>query len=863
MTQRRIFLTIVPVLFLSLAFEWGCGGPDPVVPQDKLVGQWVAEKLGPRGDRLLLTLASEADVRQTTFNAIPLSGEAYPITSGSYSIDGNKLVFKLTELKSFSSPYTVSENRLILGTEAYDRVTGPLEGSQIGGQVRISEEAGHRSISVKSQPDFVPGEIVVKYRDGTFGKMVLKPDESRPSSLSLSEEFDSVDLAERGFRLMERQVGVRDRLIEATLKKIEGLKGESASSVGALKTSGGISQEKEVEWAVPNAILRTQSIPSDPHYPEQWSLPLLGMIDTWTQVTAPSPVQSVVVAVIDTGIVTHPDLEGRILPDGWDFTSRKGYDPDTKKIIDNLDMDDPPGPDNNPTDPGDRRNMGFSGSESSWHGSHLAGIIAAKTNNKIGIAGLVTDSVKVLPIRAMGYKGIGTLYDVTQAVLYAAQLPNIADCKFTTSEEGGLTLYTVEKGTCKSGSRPKADVINLSLAGGMSAEAAKPLADAIAAASSKGVVIVAAAGNEHRRATEARPVYPASDPNVISVGAVCPNLAFAKSYSNFGDRQFLVAPGGCGSSDILGTIDTGVQGGYGALHGTSQAAAAVSGIAAMVIGEFKARSASFRPYDVRKILQETAIDLGDSGWDEYYGYGLVNACGAVVKAKGGAATGAAALRLSSEFVDLGRLGSTHTVIASSGCGGAGVTGVSATRKTDDGADWLEVSASGTTAPSRVVLKVKRAGLKPGEYRGGVTISSSGGSKTVQVKMSVDSNGGSSDIDDLLREVEGFLSKRPAADSGLVYKNEINVGEVRIELIDPTTRASKGYLTTDFQADYYFQFVRVPPGSYGLQAGIDENRDGKICQTGEDEPCLVYGTRSNPTVIVVTASTKKNDLVLDY
>jgi serine protease len=420
--------------------------------------------------------------------------------------------------------------------------------------------------------------------------------------------------------------------------------------------------------------------------------------------------------------------------------------------------------------------------------------------------------------------------------------------------------------------RPKADIINLSLGALLDPMSATPLNDAVNAASGAGVLIVAAAGNEAsgpKKCTNASNVqvdcffYPAANPNVLSIGGVYANLSFANSYSNYGgdgsaNNQFLVAPGGSGSGTIMSTVNPSVFGGYAGLTGTSQAAAHVSGVAALVWSDTPTLTVA----QVKEALRLSAIDLGDPGLDKYYGNGLVNACGALLKGRelAGAPTPlAGSLKLSSSNVDFGSLGTTHTVVISGGCGT--VSGITGSKHVDNGGNtWLGVTLTSGTSPSQMTFTIDRAGLAPGDYTATVTVNSSSGSQPITIKMTVGaaSTSSGSEVDNLRKEIEGFLSG-----GGSGYTNASDVGEMIIMLIDANTGTTAYYTKTDFTANYNFQFGGLNPGSYYILAGVDTNQDGTICKDGETEPCLAYPSFAEPQPVEVTATTKQNDLVLVY
>ncbi len=210
------------------------------------------------------------------------------------------------------------------------------------------------------------------------------------------------------------------------------------------------------------------------------------------------------------------------------------------------------------------------------HGSHVSGIAAAAGNNGYGVAG-VDWNAKVMPLKVLDAQGSGYDSDVARAIRYAA--------------DNG------------------ADVISMSLGGGGYSQT---LQDAINYAYDKGVVIVAAAGNDGTNLIS----YPAAMDNVISVAALdsSDNLA---SFSNYGQGLDISAPGVA--------IYSTVPGGFATYSGTSMATPVVSGAAALVRGRHPDRS----PGDIAQMLFNSATDLGAGGYDTTFGYGKVNAYGAL------------------------------------------------------------------------------------------------------------------------------------------------------------------------------------------------------------------------------------------
>jgi subtilisin family serine protease len=221
--------------------------------------------------------------------------------------------------------------------------------------------------------------------------------------------------------------------------------------------------------------------------------------------------------------------------------------------------------------------------DTAGHGTHVAGIAAGLNNNGIGITG-VARGCKIMPIKVLDDEGSGSDANIIEGIKYA-------------TDHG-------------------AQVINMSLGGPGESDA---LQEAIDYATNHGVSVVVAAGNENGTVDT-----PGNCKGVITVGAVERNNQRA-SYSNFGPELDVVAPG----SDILSTYIGGKgPSGYTYFSGTSMATPFVSGVVALI----KAVNPGLSPDVVTDILHRSATDLGDPGFDKYYGFGLVNADNAVVLA---------------------------------------------------------------------------------------------------------------------------------------------------------------------------------------------------------------------------------------
>jgi serine protease len=363
-------------------------------------------------------------------------------------------------------------------------------------------------------------------------------------------------------------------------------------------------QMPDVEYAEPDSIALPTLSPNDTFYGgSQWALHGTYGINAepaW-DITAGSA--STVVAVIDTGIRPHAELSGRTVP-GYDF------------IHDYLIANDGTGRDTDPSDPGDWITLADTYgyfvdcyvSDSSWHGTHVAGIIGANANNATGIAG-INWNAKILPVRVLGKCG-GYTSDIADGIRWAA----------------GLAVSGVP-----ANANP-AKVINLSL-GGYGACGAT-YQNAINAVNAAGKIVVVAAGNDGDFANY---YQPASCSGVITVAAT--DISGDQPYySNYGPLVEISAPGGGDyGNDVFSLSNTGTMGpvadGYVGMHGTSQATPQVSGVISLML----AVNPSLSRAKVLEIIQGTASSFVPYGWcDENptdCGSGIVNAEAAVKAAR--------------------------------------------------------------------------------------------------------------------------------------------------------------------------------------------------------------------------------------
>ncbi|KRE47545.1 hypothetical protein ASG92_09890 [Arthrobacter sp. Soil736] len=374
----------------------------------------------------------------------------------------------------------------------------------------------------------------------------------------------------------------------------------------AAKLLASLRADPAVAYAEPDALLQAKAAdPNDTYFQFQWNLSEqpggMRVTRAW-DVTRGS---GQVVAVVDTGITSHIDLNANVLP-GYDMIA----DPDNSR--------DGDGRDPSPADEGDWTDIGQCAPgtpvmDSSWHGTHVAGIIAAVAGNSEGIAGIAPQA-KILPVRVLGPCG-GRTSDIADAIVWASGAP-VAGVPDNANP---------------------ARVINLSL-GGTSPQCSPAFQDAINTATGRGAVVVTAAGNESQPAASSSP---GNCQNVINVAASGPSGALAP-YSNFGSAVDVTAPGGDMTPLPGGSADSGVPGGilstlndgpttagpeaYYFAQGTSAAAPHVSAAAALLMAQM---GPGATPAAVEARLKSAARPV-PGGCPPGCGAGLADAAAAVL-----------------------------------------------------------------------------------------------------------------------------------------------------------------------------------------------------------------------------------------
>lgn len=618
------------------------------------------------------------------------------------------------------------------------------------------------------EEDFVPDQLVVSYSEAPMpnkslarlGLSSLRGNSSGPHLLQLKQTGTARNNLPG---LIEPNLIEKYRTIRAVID---------------------LRNQPEIKTADLNYRRLAQTTPDDPYYDHQWHIPLINLPQAWEFTTGITT--DVVVAVVDTGIVmNHPDLVGAILSTGYDF------------IEDPLFSLDGDGIDDDPSDPGDHGDSGLS----SFHGTHVAGIIGAATDNGKGVAGTAFNRAKIMPIRVLGLYG-GTTYDILQGVRYAARLSN-------------------DSGTIPP--RP-AEIINLSLGGpGYSTIEEQTFQEV----SDLGIILVAAAGND----ADTTPYYPAAYPGVLGVSAVDAGSQLSY-FSNHGSYIDLAAPGGDLAQDRDhdgfgdGILSTSAHDSiispipdYLFLQGTSMASPQVAGVAALM----KLIHPELTPLELDTALAagQLTTDLGPAGWDEKYGYGMIDALRAVQTANtlAGGQPLPPTLILTPNTLNFGLTTNTlECTAAASDSNGTPLT--IATVVTDS--TWLTVN--GTTLDQNNLgtyqVVVDRTGLVDGIYSGTITFTTATDKQSTLVVTMLVSTG---------------IGIFP------------DTGTLHLILTDETTKTvARTQIITPNEGIYPFSFSDLPDGFYSLKAGSDYDNDGVFCDPGES--CGAYLTLDNPLTI---------------
>jgi thermitase len=477
------------------------------------------------------------------------------------------------------------------------------------------EQTGPPASSPPGGGEFVPGEVLVKFKSGA-------PPAGVRAALSAQNARAAGQVPVLG------------------VQRLTVPEGQELAVISALR------HHPLVEYVEPNYIIHAILTPNDTYFSSQWGLTQIGAPQAWDVTTGSS---DLIIAIVDSGIdLDHLDLSGKIIS-GYDYVN-EDWDPD----------------------------------DDFGHGTHVAGIAAARTNNGRGVAG-VSWGARLMALKVLDAGGSGGYADVASAVIYAA-------------DHG-------------------AKVINLSLGGDYDSQA---LHDAVIYAHNAGCVVVAAAGNNGGGV-----LYPAKYEEAMAVAATDSTDERAW-FSNYGPEVDVAAPG-------VSIYSTYPGGGYTFGSGTSMAAPHVAGLAALVWSAYPA----YTNGQVEGRIEMTAMDLGTIGWDPYYGHGRIDAQAALcVPELGGSPQSLVFLA----DADTDPIPSPQTVsVLNTGCDSLTWTAAVSPSTTT----WLSATPlSGTAAntlPGSISLSASKSGLGYGTYNAQVVISTTqvtvwGNPQTVDVKL---------------------------------------------------------------------------------------------------------------------------------
>ena len=682
--------------------------------------------------------------------------------------------------------YDDLENQIdaAMGTGSQESLVAPADGDYFI-EVRAVASASNYNLTVgqgtsaaltetlRLSDEFVSGEMIVRFEDDDPSSGVLSSLAGRAQLWGMQTKagepgremllrFDEEAGPQETFRALGIRQTESNRSIHRTVGPILQRKADTLHIIKSLR------RRADVRYAQPNYIHKTLTIPNDPQYPRQWHYPLINLPQSWDVTTGSN---TVIVAVIDTGVLlNHPDLENRLTTDGYDFIS------DPARALDGNGID----PD--PDDPGDG-----SPGRSSFHGTHVSGIIAAETDNVIGVAG-VTWFTRIMPLRALGLGG-GTDFDILQAIRYAAGLAN---------DSGTLPAQ-------------RAEIINLSIGGGSFSPVAQALLTAVRGL---GIFVVAAAGNSASNTF----FYPAAYEGVLAVSAVDIQKDLTR-YSNFGTTIDLAAPGGDNSADInvdgfpdgvlstCGIDPTGViEFVYCFFQGTSMAAPHVTGAVALM----KAIYPALTPEELDILLANGLIteDLGPAGRDDQYGHGLIDAFGALVAAQNLAGGGVAPLTLIVTPAAL-NIGAQSTAALRVEKAGGNVGNQLLVNAVTTDVPWLVIAEENvdTDKLGTYTVVVDRNQLAPGIYTATITVDADAPSvNDIEVPVSIQ-----------------VVTPIVGGNAGFHY----------VLLVDSETFVIKARANVPFgPGGYAYAFTNVPAGTYQIFAGTDSNNDLFLGDPGE-------------------------------
>jgi serine protease len=684
-----------------------------------------------------------------------------------------------------------------------NNLTSPLLYTLSLSQTISSQTLSVTDIKTLSQ-DFIPGEVLLSFKNkkitpeldinyknafpvhlsqssaaqfltaqspmaSLLNKLALKeiiPNIAAVYQIQTSSTSPSANVASTN-KYIEPEVIGQQNLLDRKIQTLELIKELNASDL--------------VEFAEPNFIYHSAATTKDPRLSDQWNLSMLSAPAAWEVASG----LGIVIAVLDTGIdASHEDLMNNISPDGYDF------------ITDSKSSGDGNGFDANPNDEG-----------TSFHGSHVTGIIAAEANNMKGVAGLAYDS-KIMTLRVLGVQDNGSSSDIAQAILYAAGLGNV------------------------SGEVPsqRADIINMSFGSEALSETVKA---AIDQAYNNGLILIAAAGNV---ATDTE-FYPAAFDNVIGVGAVSNDKKRA-SFSNFGVNVDLVAPGGTGSGSttfdgfqdaILSTINAN---NYAEYLGTSMAAPHVAAVAALM--------KELRP-DLTGQSFKAALDSGSLTLDlsnnspdtnNFYGMGLIDAAKSVNWAAGSEIIPGILNVYPTQFGFIGANTKAELNLTNPGHGSVKIISI------EEQENWLEITAKDDVSNNSLLgtYIVEANSALASLDQGVITVNYQIDNESIQQQT-----------------INVFISRGSQSDPNVgnlfisLYKEE--------DILNDVYQQAYGLGANLMNGAYEYCFNNVAPGRYLLAASTDHDGDKLSFDKGEVVGSFPLLTR--PSFIEISSASLTN------
>ena len=769
-------------------------------------------------DQLRFTDASPASGAQTLPASFVLAGFVSS-RNGSYPLlNGQLFSYAADPVDTYTVPMAPGETVILRNFGGRDG-NAELELRVTGGGILYGEEetaAGKSSVSVTLDGGAPEGnysvEVNVANGGGPARYVLVKAADSQLDNVSLDwpnyqflpgQAIVTLDAADAGtmsslatgMANAERHLGGADWLMRMPAQASSRAVSATQMQAETLSWITQLRQMPGVKTAVPNYTMSSMEFHSpidEPLYRLQWHYDLINGPGAWQ--LAPDGGAGVSVAVLDSGLFSpngttawHPDLNANV-DAGRDFVDNDFY----------------------PEDPGS------SVGASVFHGTHVAGTVAAVVNGE-GIGGVAFGS-RIVPVRVLGEGGTGSSTALIDAI------------KWVTGQSPAL-------------SSPRADVVNLSLGGLPRIQA---LEDAIAFGVGRDMVFVGAAGNS---ATSTQS-FPAASPNVLAVSAVDARGELAP-YSNFGGWIDLAAPGGdarrselvLSTSAVVGP--NGFEPTYTGLQGTSMATPHVSAVIALLVAQARQQGLELSYASVRALLESGNITDYPGSRSDKLGFGVLDAAKALRENLNEEIT---ILSPSPALVSLSSEGKFSERVVLNPIGGQSVSEV----VLENELPWIEVSLTGPSSSGQYFLDIdlNEAAIQPDQaYRGDLVViyNSDVPGRTVRIPV----------IAQLISDEQArnagthfvLLVDTTPDDDGFYWAE----AQVAVE----ASNGSYGFRFESWDGEEPRRLNEVSPGDYFLVAGTDIDGDGIICQPGE--ACAEYPISGLREVITIEEGQSLSDL----